>query len=249
MLCRDCEERLSAFERSAAERLFIPYVQGQGRVRFEYDEWLLKFAITLSWRCLSVSDGSGLLKHPQNAPAIDEAKTEFKDYLLERGPAPTRYRHNLFFLTAGGQSGRELPEGMTSYFLRAVDATPVYGEKKAATFVKFPGMFFWTSISPPDPGGWRGTKIARHGTMLAKNQEIEEPGTGDFLNERIKRVTGMFDKGLSQRQQDRIAETIRKNPERTATSKSMEALSDDRRIALENLEKRRNKHASRPFGV
>jgi hypothetical protein len=138
-----------------------------------------------------------------------------------------------------------LPEGMTSYFLRAVDATPVYGARNAATFVKLPGMFFWTSIVPADPGGWRGTKITRHGSMLAKNQEIEEPGIGDFLNDRIKRVTGMFDEALSQRQQKRIAETIRKNPERAASSKSIEALADDHRIAVENLEKRRNKQPRR----
>jgi hypothetical protein len=190
-----------------------------------------------------VSDGSGLIAHPQHKPANEAAESEFRDYLLERCSAPTRYRHNLFFLTAGGQSGRELPEGMTSYFLRAVDATPVYGEKKAATFVKLPGMFFWTSVSPADPGGWRGTKIARHGTILAKNQEIEEAGVGDFLNDRIKKVTGMFDEALSKRQQDRIAESVHKNPERAASSRSLEALADDQRIAIENAAKRRSKRS------
>jgi hypothetical protein len=134
---------------------------------------------------------------------------------------------------------------MTSYFLRAVDATPVYGQRKAATFVKLPGMFFWTSIVPADPGGWRGTKIARHGSILAKNQEIEEPGIGDFLNDRIKKVTGMFDEALSQRQQERIAQTIRANPERAAGSRSMEALADDHRIAIENVGKRRNRQSRR----
>src|SRR4026207_552885 len=88
---------------------------------------------------------------------------------------------------------------MTSYFLRAVDATPVYGRRKAATYVKLPGMFFWTSIVPPNPGGWRGTKISRHGTMLAKNQEIDERSVGGFLKDRIQRVTGMFDENMSER--------------------------------------------------
>ena len=76
--------------------------------------------------------------------------------------------------------------------------------------------------------------------MLAKNQEIDEPSVGDFLKDRIQKVTGMFDENMSERQQQRIAETIQKNADRAAGSRSVEALEDDHRIALENALKRRH---------
>jgi hypothetical protein len=78
--------------------------------------------------------------------------------------------------------------------------------------------------------------------MLAKNQEIDEPSIGDFLKDRIQKVTGMFDENMSERQQQRIAETIQKNRDRAAGSRSVEALKDDHRIALENAMKRRHKN-------
>jgi hypothetical protein len=121
LLCADCEARLSGFERLAAERLFLPYVDNPGRVRFEYEEWLLKFAISLSWRCLAASDGSGLNSNPEHVAPVEAASGEFGAYLLDQRAAPKPYRHNLFFLTAGAQSGSELPERMTSYFLPAVE--------------------------------------------------------------------------------------------------------------------------------
>jgi len=64
--------------------------------------------------------------------------------------------------------------------------------------------------------------------MLAKNQEIDERSVGDFLKDPIQRVTGMFDENMSERQQQRIAETIQKNPARASGSRSVEALEDDR---------------------
>ena len=88
LLCADCEGRLSGFERLAAERLFLPYVENRGRVRFEYEEWLLKFAISLSWRCLAASDGSGLNANPQHVAAVEAATGEFAGYLLDQRAAP-----------------------------------------------------------------------------------------------------------------------------------------------------------------
>jgi len=51
---------------------------------------------------------------------------------------------------------------------------------------------------------------------------------------------GMFDENMSERQQQRIADTIRKNADRAAGLRSVEALEDDHRIAWENALKRRH---------
>lgn len=52
-------------------------------------------------------------------------------------------------------------------------------------YVKIPGMLFWTSIVPPDPGGWNGTRIGKRGTLRQRNQVMKEPAAG-FLKDRIE---------------------------------------------------------------
>ena len=117
--------------------------------------------------------------------------------------------------------------------MRGVDMTPVYSNTLAATYVKFPGMLFWTSIVPPDPGGWRGTRIAKRGTFRQRKQVMEEPAAGQFLKDRIDLINKRIN-DLSPQQSQRITETVRRNPERAVQSRSFEAWLDDERIRREN---------------
>ena len=74
-------------------------------MRFEYEEWLLKFAISLSWRCLAASDGSGLNANPQHVAAVEAATGEFAGYLLDQRAAPKPSQSPY----AGDQPGEHLP--------------------------------------------------------------------------------------------------------------------------------------------
>ena len=158
------------------------------------------------------------------------------DFLLEKADRVGQYRFNIFFTPAGVTSEGILPEGLSWYLLRAPDATPVYSQVRTAIYVKLPGMFFWTSVVPPDPGGWKGTKIAKHGTVRSKNQRIKEEAIGQFLASRIEMVFRRLS-DLSPRQRQRIADAVRDNPERVEASLTIQALLDDERIRGENLQK------------
>jgi hypothetical protein len=231
LLCSKCEQRFSAWETQFAERLFKPY--HDGRSRFEYEEWLLLFAASLAWRCLATVKREHLQAYPRHIAPFDEARNVLGAFLLKETAETPPYRHNLFFTPAGARSRSRLPEGLSWYFLRGADVTPVYSERRIATYVKLPGMFFWTSIVPPDPGGWRGTRIGRHGTVRAKNQILNEPSVGEFLMDRVQTLRKKFEH-LSEVQQQRIDEAVRRNPERAAQSRSFDAWLDDERIKFEN---------------
>jgi hypothetical protein len=141
---------------------------------FWYEEWLLYFAVSLAWRCLATSNGDGLRDHPHHAEAIDRATNSWKSYLLGCTNKVGSYRLNLFFTPLGGHSESRIPDGLAWYSARGVDMTSVYSNDIAATYVKLPGMFFWTSIVPPDPGGWRRTRIAKRGTIHNSKQEMRD---------------------------------------------------------------------------
>ncbi len=236
LLCEECEQRLSLAEGKFARSVFLPF--HAGRSRFAYDEWLLQFAVSLAWRCSVTSDRSELQRYPQHIDAVESAQHVWADFLLGRATRVAPYRFNIFFTPLGVTSDDILPEGLSSYLLRAPDGTPVYSRARTAVYVKLPGMFLWASIAPPDPGGWKGTKIGRRGTLQSRNQSIKEPGVGEFLKHRVETVHKKMGE-LSPKQKRRIEDTVLRNPERAAVSRTIGALLDDERIRSENRKKPR----------
>ena len=234
LLCQSCEQRLSSAEGKFARLVFVPF--HEGRSRFPYEDWLLYFAVSLAWRCSVTSDQEQLAKYPQHVAAVEGARSAWADFLFGSTDRIAPYRFNIFFTPAGVTSSSVLAEGLAWYLLRAPDATPVYSAARTAIYVKLPGMFFWTSIAPPDPGGWRGTKIGRRGTLRSKNQVIEERPVGQFVMNRVETVFKRMS-DLSPKQRQRIDDAIRGNPERAAVSKTFDALLDDERIRGENVRK------------
>lgn len=232
LLCQDCEGRISVWEGLFAKHLFLPF--HAGRTAFPYDEWCLLFAASLSWRCLVGIDPAELPPEPHHAEGLAEAETSLGAYLLGKLPRPPRYRHNLFFTPTGVRSDGPLPDGLAWYFLRSVDFTPVYTSSSAATYVKIPGMLFWTSLIPPSPGGWRGTLVSRHGTLRSRDQVLQEPGVGPFISSRAEAVGNTLRDGLSQQQRERILATLASDPQRAARSLSLQAALETARIREEN---------------
>ncbi len=51
MLCKQCEELFSTYETEFATKIFYPFQEGTQK-RFQYDEWLQKFIVSVSWRSL-----------------------------------------------------------------------------------------------------------------------------------------------------------------------------------------------------
>ena len=48
LLCHECEENLSKYEKRFSEEIFVPF--HSGKREFLYDDWLIKFIISMSWR-------------------------------------------------------------------------------------------------------------------------------------------------------------------------------------------------------
>jgi len=234
LLCHDCEQRFSPSEKKFAELIFVPF--HDGRSRFLYEEWLLYFAVSLAWRFLATSNNEGLQDHPRHVEPVDQARQAWAEFLLGRTDSVGPHRFNLFFTPLGGSSESRVADGLAWYFLRGADMTTVYSEARAATYVKLPGMLFWTSIVPPDPGGWSGTRISKRGTLRQRAQTLGERWAGQFLMERADRVYKRIS-NLSTQQNQRIADSIRRDPARAAQSRSFQAWLDDERLRQENSSK------------
>lgn len=53
LLCPSCEDRFSIWEKKFAENVFHPYyASSKNTFSFNYDEWFLKFLVSISYRSL-----------------------------------------------------------------------------------------------------------------------------------------------------------------------------------------------------
>src|SRR3989338_10236365 len=53
LLCSSCEGLFQKWETEFANKIFYPIVKNR-EIRFYYESWLLKFAVSLSWRVLTI---------------------------------------------------------------------------------------------------------------------------------------------------------------------------------------------------
>src|SRR5260370_1622941 len=95
LLCGMCEQRFSVWEAKFAEGVFRPFHDGV-RLVFRYEEWLLKFAASLAWRCQATGDLDQLAVYPQHVEPFALARRELASFLLDEKARVPRYRHNLF---------------------------------------------------------------------------------------------------------------------------------------------------------
>lgn len=217
LLCSNCEEIFSPWEKQFAEDIFIPYQEKRQQV-FRYQEWLLRFVVSLAWRTITVTADSRFhTDEPNLALESDVALTFWKDYLLGESNDPGPYAHHMLFLDyISPSTTATIPEFTHWYMLRSIDATVAYASKEVYAYTKLPGIVFWSGIYPDQPKGWQNTRIRRSGNIQTQ-QTIEDNGFVEFL---MGRTQILAKTQLSERQQEKINQTIAKNPARFIHSES-----------------------------
>ncbi|SFF92319.1 hypothetical protein SAMN05660649_00009 [Desulfotomaculum arcticum] len=229
LLCNDCELLFSRFEKQFAEKIFIPFQNGQKF--FHYDEWLLKFIISINWRVAILE----IINQKNNLPQkldkeLGKAVSVWKDYLLNNSRNMGPYKNHIFFLDTieSVTPGTEVIDHTNWYLLRTTDATVANSKQVVFAYSKLPGIILVSHIFPHDIKGWSKTRIYKRGTVKIP-QSCEVPGFGDFLNHRITETNKLVSQ-MSETQREKINETIEKNPSRVLNSKSLEAILADQKL-------------------
>ncbi|WP_340394938.1 hypothetical protein [Paenibacillus sp. FSL E2-0177] len=226
LLCNSCEQIFSANEKLFAENIFKPFQDGQ--TKFDYDEWLIKFITSLSWRVGTMerldpkNDMSDSLRHELNI-ALDT----WGEYLLGRSSEFGNYKHHMFFLDRleSVPAGEPIPDHTNAYFLRTVDATVANNENTVFVYSKMPGIFFVSHVLPNNMTGWKSTRIHRGGRVKIP-QSCAALGVGDFLKHRVEFVNG-FVSNMSDDQRKKIVDAVSKDPDRFERSRSIDVLKAD----------------------
>jgi hypothetical protein len=234
LLCDECEGRFSRWEKQFAQKIFYPFHDGTLEP-VEYDTWLLKFVVSVSWRGFVTT--SHLLPAAR-LPSWAEVAQRWEKYLLDESPDPGPNAHHLFLSGATGQSDIQLPAGWNLYGMRSVDMTPACSQTEAFMYTNLPGVVLCSWVEPADPRGWINTKVESRG-RIADQQVVHHQGFIEFAVRRVSELAGVG-APLSERQKQVTRASIEGNPKRVAESETLRMVQLDQRLTTGSSQMQRD---------
>ena len=160
LLCQVHDNSFSPAENSFLQHLYKPLLTDS--TEFEYDEWLIRFAISLAWKRLTT--GLPLLPdlHPEIIIQAKTALTHWQGYLLNQHKEIEPYQHHLF-LTKFIEKG-DITDIHRVMLMTTFDTTIVPTNVGLFVQTTIPGCIFLSIIGPKDLlPDWKDTHIMPKG--------------------------------------------------------------------------------------
>lgn len=225
-LCGECENLLNKWETEFANKLFYPLVQGK-KSSFEYKGWLLKFAVSLSWRSLILIKTIGLSHFTDNQQKQSGIALEvWRKFLLGDIQHLDKYQQHVIPVGIVSDSSMpNLPKNINRYFLRSINIDPIASESQALVYIKIPYFIFIGGIQF-DPKQWVNTTIQTHKGMIEKNKCTVPQGFGDYIIDKAMKV-GNIPKNISEKQKNKIEKAILNDLDRVSKSETFRAMHAD----------------------
>lgn len=224
-LCADCENLLSRDERAFATKLFHPWQAGAYTI--EYQAWLQRFCVSVSWRVLTHCKG----KNPDHEYTAQEdrsaadAELVWRDYLLGRRTTIGKFvQHLLPFDVIESATIPNLPDNINRYLTRHVDMDIIGSSKMMMTFAKLGGLVIFGTIRPHRK--WEGTRVFGEHGRIAPGTRALDGGILNYLMDRARMVRAAQDK-MSEAQVAKVDAALLGNIERVARSPHMRAVMAD----------------------
>ena len=230
LLCNECEALFSIWEGQFASNIFHP-TQNNEEVDPIYRKWMLKFAVSLSWRTLIYFYEIGLDHFsPKQLGDAEKALEIWKQFLKGELSHPGQFEQHMMIMgLIEDFGGFELPPNINRYILRTVDMDVVSrGEKESFVYTKMGKFVLFGFIEIEKKEDWKGTRLrVNRGSLRSENDRYQLPM---WFNEHIARRANIVyevQEKMSQRQHDKIGEAYKKNVDRFQSSEMMEAIDQD----------------------
>lgn len=230
LLCLACERRLNEWETPCNERVFLPLHKDMGS-SFQYDDWLLSFAVSVSWRVLTYFRMRDPLSNltPRMLASAGRAEKTWREFLLGIRAHPGSFEQHIFLLNAVGEvSIPDAPPNLNRYFLRTVDPTVFRVEDRAFVYAKMCRLLVIGFIEISRCREWQGTKVhVKQGTLGPFKCTV--PDLWIALRDRARKL-GEIEGNISDRQWDRMGKAFRNNMDRFEQSETFRAADEDVRL-------------------
>jgi hypothetical protein len=216
-LCARCEEHFSRYETAFATKLFYPWHDGISTV--SYDEWLLKFCTSVSWRVLRYARGRNTdAKYTDDQNRLmTEAEARWRTFLNGDAVHPGDFeQHLLIFDLIESTTIRDLPSNINRFMTGGITLDIVGSNRSLMTYAKL-GRFNIFGIIQKGPNKWVGTKVhVRHGVI--KPDRFEIPGGLMYLFYEKAKLAADGLGAMSSTQRDKVQKDVNNNLDRFAAS-------------------------------
>lgn len=227
-LCSSCEDLFAKWESLFAEKVFHPLVNGQAST-FTYQDWLLRFSVSLSWRVLLyIKETAGIAFFPDHlAQEAENAIARWAAFLLGQERNPGKYEQHMLPLDiiADYTSG-EMPPNINRYFLRSIDLDTVCSPSEAFVYVKLPHVMSVGFIHIKHPREWQGTKVHVQSGTLGSQKYVLPKKFGDYVLNQARRAKELLD-SISGVQKTKIEQSLWKGIDKVPQSGSFKAMHAD----------------------
>ncbi len=213
LLCRECEERFQKVETPFAERVFVPVHYGTAPAIIPYEDWALRFAVSVSWRVLVTSQRLGLGHVPASQmAAIEKAEEAWRAFLLGHEPHPGPHEQHMLIVTMIDESTMGKQSGhLNTYLYRAGQVDLLANEHVAYTYAKMGRIHIVGFIDERHRKKWKGTKISlRRGRFDLSGRYGVPEWLWSYWNEKAEAVGNVHDQ-MSERQRKVVRDTLKKN--------------------------------------
>lgn len=225
-LCNKCEGRFSRFETAFASKVFHPWQSGTTRI--EYEAWLLKFCVSVSWRVLRFARGYNKDHRytQKQQDLLDRAEQRWRAFLNDE----TRYlsefeQHLLIFDLAESTTIPDLPNNFNRFITGAVTLDIVGSDRSLMTFAKL-GRFSIFGIVQKGRQKWEGTKVhAQHGVLKPGTFSVPA-GLLDLIKEKAGLAASAMD-AMSPAQQAKVDAHVLHNMDRFLDSDQFASIAAD----------------------
>ena len=224
MLCSDCEQRFSKFEKIFADKIFYPFHKSDESC-LEYGSWLESFSVSLGWRILKTRYEEVKSKHPTLYPQMALAEATWREFLLDDRQTVAPYESHLLFLDSA-KTAVDDPEMFAWYSRRATGWSVFAHNNRIFTYAKIPDMAFITSIHPKVLKGWNGTRINLSG-VITSSHTINDDEFQRFLLNDVKESVAPATRSSPEVQQQRLQKALQKDPKRFLESDTTQIATDE----------------------
>jgi hypothetical protein len=211
------------WETPFAEQIFTALHRPDDQLpeKLPYQEWALRFAVSVSWRALALFTEHE--RFPQ-IPIADQqllrkALATWSQFLRDERPNPAEFEHHLLSFTGVRRTSHGVSSFLNRYILRSVDLDLAEADGAYIVFTKLGRIFLFGLIPrrPTTPGWSNVTKLRLRKGEIALRGAISVPqAVLEFINDRAEKgQTEIASMSSNQKQtvKNGVLKLARSNPE------------------------------------
>ena len=229
LLCWECEQLFSGWEKLFSERLFTPLHDPLPvTIPITYRDWALKFAVSVSWRVLQHYAKKGL-KHfsDEQKDYAGQALNTWRRFLIGEKKNPASFEQHLLPLDVIQQhSSGEISPFLNRYLLRAIHTDVLATKTSAFVYTKLCRVLVLGFIHEDNPAGWKGTKMHVNRGVISPRDYLVPAALFDYINDKASQVKKSLN-SLSPNQDQKVAKFIKENLDGIGDSEIFRAMAYD----------------------